>query len=263
MRKQFIALVLMMTWLGLPSSYGKLRLVMLDPGHGGSENKGAPARMRPGKFEKYYTLILSRIVQRHLEAAGIKTKLTRTTDIELGLKERVVMANKAGADAFISLHLNSTEKPGPKGHASFFLAPESSDEATRRLVRFENKDPTALKRMSNTVPDKPAINDILLDLTRHRAQFDSQRLAELIQERLTPVSPYPNRGVKQAPFGVLKGTTMPGVVCEIGFINHRREGLYITSREGLEEIGKAIARGIVDYGELVHDTRTIRKEKTP
>ena len=51
---------------------------------------------------------------------------------------------------------------------------------------------------------------------------------------------------------------MPAVVCEIGFINHRREGVYITSQEGLEEIAGAIAKGIIDYGELVHDTR---KEK--
>ena len=261
MRTQLIIFLLIATCLGWTNSHGKLRLVVLDPGHGGSENKGAPARMRPGKFEKYFTLILSEIVKRELEAAGVKVKLTRTTDIELGLSERVIIANKVGADVFVSLHLNATEKPGPKGHASFFLAPESSDEATRRLVKFENKDPTALKRIASAPPVKPDISDILLDLTRHRAQFDSQRLAELIQERIAPVSPYPNRGVKQAPFGVLKGTTMPGIVCEIGFINHSKEGLYITSRAGLEDIGKAIAQGIIDYGELVHDTRTIRRGK--
>ena len=232
--------------------------MVLDPGHGGEENKGAPARMRPGRFEKHYTLPLARIVERHLRAHNIKVKLTRTKDIELSLKDRVRFANRVGADVFVSLHLNSTEKPGPKGHASFALAAESSDEATRRLVEFENREPVSIKKHSEDEKDEAGVSDILLDLTRHQAQTDSIRLAELIQARLSDVSPYPNRGVKQAPFGVLKGTAMPAVVCEIGFINHRREGVYITSQEGLEEIGLAIAKGIVDYGELVHGTR---KEK--
>ena len=122
-------------------------------------------------------------------------------------------------------------------------------------MEFENQDPVSVKKFSDGDKDEAGVSDILLDLTRHQAQGDSIRLAELIQARLADASPYPNRGVKQAPFGVLKGAAMPAVVCEIGFINHRKEGVYITSQEGLEDIGLAIAKGILDYGELVHDTR--------
>ena len=248
--------------LGALSAEAKLALVVLDPGHGGDKNKGAPALMRPGTFEKHYSLPLSHIVRRHLEAAGVKVVLTRTEDVELGLRERVDIANRLGANALISLHLNSTEVPGPAGHASFFLATKSSDEATRRLVEFENRETTTLKRAAKTAPKTSAVSNILLDLTRHRAQADSQRLAELIQERMAKASPFPNRGVKQAPFAVLKGTSMAAVVCEIGFLNHPKEGLYITSQEGLQTLGAAIAKGILDYGELVHAPRAQRGKKS-
>jgi len=105
------------------------------------------------------------------------------------------------------------------------------------------------------VPDDAA-GDILLDLTRNRAHHDAQRLAALIQARLTPRSPFKNRGVKQAPFFVLMGASMPAVVTEIGFINHRAEGRYITSDAGMTALAEGIAAGILDYGRLVNAPRS-------
>ncbi|MEE2757385.1 MAG: N-acetylmuramoyl-L-alanine amidase [Myxococcota bacterium] len=235
--------------------------VMLDPGHGGDENKGAPALMRPGTFEKKYALKLAHMIRNSLRSENVSVLLTREKDVELGLKERVLMANRTNADVFISLHLNSTEKPGPQGHATFFLAQEAADEATRKLVEFENRESKTLKTRLAEVPKDEHVGNILLDLTRHRAQQDSRRLAEIIQARMRMTSPFPDRGVKQAPFGVLKGTSMPAVVCEIGFLNHAKEGLYITSDDGLEEIAKAISLAILDYGELIHFSRNQGKDK--
>ena len=253
-------------WLGfliqcIPTAHAAPFRVMLDPGHGGEVNKGAPARMRPGTFEKTYALQLAKMVRKALKARGIEAILTRESDIEIGLRERVLIANRSKADLFLSLHLNSTEKPGPQGHATFFLAREASDEATRKLVAFENDEAGTLSSKSDATPKGIAVREILLDLTRQRAQDDSRRLAELIQARMTQASPYPNRGVKQAPFGVLKGTAMPAVVCEIGFINHDKEGLYITSEEGLQAIAEAIAIAAEDYRILIHGLRNQQEKK--
>jgi len=230
----------------------------LDPGHGGS-NKGAPARFHPGRFEKYYTLLVSRWVAEHLRAAGVKVVLTREDDRDMSLKARVGMANKLGADLFVSVHLNATEKPGPSGHETFFLSLEATDEAARRLAIFENKEPTTVSRAADTPTANGAVADILLDLTRNRAHADAQRLAALIQGRMIPKSPFKNRGVKQAPFVVLMGAAMPAVVTEIGFLNHYREGKYITSKAGMKALAKGLAEGILDYGRLVHDPRQIRE----
>lgn len=228
-----------------------LRLVVVDPGHGGT-NLGAPSRVhRPVRYEKEFTLKVARKVAADLRAAGVTVVLTRERDRDLSLKARIGLANRLRADVFVSVHLNATEVPGPTGHETFFLALEATDEAAKRLATFENRDPVSVDGdAAAPVPDD-AVGDILLDLTRERAHRDAQRLAELIQQRLTPQSPFKNRGVKQAPFYVLMGAAMPAVVTEIGFINHRAEGRYITSEAGMTAIAGGIARGILDYGRLV------------
>lgn len=232
-----------------------LRLVVIDPGHGGS-NLGAPSRVHhPVRYEKEFTLEVARRVAGHLREAGVTVVLTRERDRDMSLKARIGLANRLRADAFVSIHLNATDVPGPTGHETFFLALEATDEAAKRLATFENRDPVAVDGdAAAPVPDDAA-GDILLDLTRNRAHHDAQRLAELIQARLTPKSPFKNRGVKQAPFFVLMGAAMPAVVTEIGFINHRSEGRYITSREGMDALAEGIAAGVLDYGRLVNAPR--------
>ena len=239
-----------------------LRLVVIDPGHGGT-NLGAPSRVHhPVRYEKEFTLKVGRKVADRLREAGVTVVLTRERDRDMSLKARISMANRLRADVFVSIHLNATEVPGPTGHETFFLALEATDEAARRLAVFENRDPVSVDGDArDTVPDD-AVSDILLDLTRERAHKDAQRLAELIQARLTPQSPFKNRGVKQAPFFVLMGAAMPAVVTEIGFINHRAEGRYITSEKGMSAIADGIARGILDYGRLVNAPRS-RPETPP
>ncbi len=236
----------------------ELSLVVLDPGHGGS-NLGAPARFHRGRFEKYYTLLVSRQAAAHLRAAGVKVVLTREDDRDMSLKARVGLANKLGADLFVSVHLNSTERPGPSGHETFFLSLESTDEAARRLAVFENQEPGTVNRAAEAPASDNAVADILLDLTRNRAHADAQRLASLIQGRMIPKSPFKNRGVKQAPFVVLMGAAMPAVVTEVGFLNHYREGKYIISEAGIKALAKGLAEGILDYGRLVHAPRELRE----
>lgn len=244
--------------MGPPSTAapgGGLGLVVLDPGHGGT-NLGAPSRVhRTQRYEKEFTLKVARKVAERLRAAGVTVVLTRQRDRDMSLKARIGLANRLRADVFVSIHLNATEVPGPTGHETFFLALEATDEATRRLVKFENHDPVSVDGdAAAPVPDD-AVGDILLDLTRNRAHHDAEKLATLIQQRLTPKSPFKNRGVKQAPFFVLMGAAMPAVVTEIGFINHRAEGRYITSEEGMTAIATGIAEGILDYGRLVDAPR--------
>jgi N-acetylmuramoyl-L-alanine amidase len=240
-------------------AHADLSLVVVDPGHGGT-NLGAPARFHPGQYEKYYTLVVSQRVAAHLRAAGVKVVLTREDDRDMTLKERVGLANRLGADLFISVHLNATERPGPSGHETFFLSLDSTDEAARRLAIFENQEPGTVGRAAETPAQDDAVADILLDLTRTRAHADAERLAALIQNRMTPQSPFKNRGVKQAPFFVLMGAAMPAVVTEVGFLNHHKEGKYITSDAGMRALAEGIAKGILDYGRLVHSPRQLKEQ---
>jgi N-acetylmuramoyl-L-alanine amidase len=243
-----------------------LDVVVLDPGHGGT-NMGAPARAAGTGWEKEHTLRITRRVAEHLRAEGVTVYLTRWADVDMTLANRVRYANAHKADVFVSIHLNSTEKPGPVGHETFFLALESSDEAARRLATYENEAGDAAEPVSGQ-PDRPAsaaavadateVSDILRDLGQTQAHEDAQALAAAIQRRMTPQSPFPNRGVLQAPFNVLMGAAMPAVVVEAGFLNHPKEGLFVTSEDGHARIARGIAEGILDFGRLVAEGRKAR-----
>lgn len=260
MRGSLTFLVLVLALAAAPASAAPgLRLVVIDPGHGGT-NQGAPDRHRPGRFEKAHSLRIATKMAAHLRAAGVQVVLTRTDDRDLSLKARIGLANRLAADVFVSIHLNATEKPGPSGHETFFLALSATDEAARRLAVFENTDPTAVTTAAGAPVGDDVVQDILLDLTRERAHADAERLAALIQQRMLPASPFKNRGVKQAPFYVLMGAAMPAVVCEVGFINHYREGRYITSEAGQAKIARALADGVLDFGRLVLAPRQLSQE---
>ena len=233
--------------------------VVLDPGHGGA-NRGAPARFIRGHYEKHYTLSISLKIAKLLEQRGVRVLLTRRDDRDVSLRERVDFANRSGADLFVSIHLNATPKPGPSGHETFFLSLEATDKASRLLADFENQEPMVVTRRKGASTPGGAVDDILLDLTRNQAHRDAQALASLIQTHLSPRHQFKNRGIKQAPFHVLMGVSMPAVVCEVGFINHAKEGRYITSEEGQEHIAHGIADGVFAFG---LDVVKMRKKLVP
>jgi N-acetylmuramoyl-L-alanine amidase len=235
-----------------------LRLVVIDPGHGGT-NDGAPARFAAEQFEKTYTLVIAQLMAAHLRAEDVQVILTRVDDRELGLRDRIYAANRLGADVFISVHLNSSERPGPSGFGTFFLTLEATDETTERLATFENQEGSVVSGHTAQRPQSTsAVDHLLQDLTATQAHHDAHRLAKSIQQHLEPLSPFANRGVKQGNFGVLKGAAMPAVVFEGGFLNHKREGRWITSVEGQTSLALGAARGILAFG---RDVLALRKKR--
>ena len=258
-RLLIIPCFILTTWGSGIGAESKGLTVVLDPGHGGT-NLGAPARFVRGHYEKHYTLSISLKIERMLSAQGVKVLLTRNDDRNVSLRERVGFANRSGADLFVSIHLNATPKPGPSGHETFFLSLEATDKASRLLADFENQESKVVTRGKGLRKSGGAVDDILLDLTRNQAHRDAQALASLIQTHLSPRHRFKNRGIKQAPFHVLMGAAMPAVVCEVGFINHAKEGRYITSEEGQNHIAKGIAEGIIAFG---FDVVNMRKKVAP
>ncbi len=228
--------------------------VVLDPGHGG-HNLGAPARFKQGFYEKHYTLSIGLQIATILEQAGVRVMLTRRVDQDVSLRDRVAFANRAQADLFVSIHLNATAKPGPSGHETFFLSLEATDKASRLLADFENHEPSVVTSRKVGGHQRNPVDDILLDLTRNQGHRDAQKLAGLIQTHLEPHHRFKNRGIKQAPFHVLMGAAMPAVVCEVGFINHSKEGRYIISDIGQADIARGIADGILAFGTQVVSMR--------
>jgi N-acetylmuramoyl-L-alanine amidase len=226
----------------LPLSGMALPLVVLDPGHGGSQDGAKGVRQK----EKELTLEVTRKVQRALEGKA-RVVLTRERDADLSLAERVARTNAEGADLFVSIHANSmpTRQSRARTHGveTYFLSLHASDAQARRTAAKENGD----EEVPVALTQSDALSMILDDLARQGAHQDSALLAETIHTRLVKETGANDRGVQQAPFYVLAGVEAPAVLVEIGYLTHPEEGVKLASAAYQDKIARALARGITAF----------------
>lgn len=202
-----------------------IRRVCIDPGHGGS-NHGAWTSI--GAYEKDLTLPLGLALRDYLTAhTDLEIILTREGDESLTLPERVDIANQAQADAFVSLHVNSTDGIIAQGVETYFLAESASDEEAAKVAAFENLEPELDEPLRRAT--RRPVEAIVKTLTLRGAHQLSATLAKEVQRAMVTGTELHDRGVKSARFGVLRGLEMPGVVLELGFGSNPAEMEYIVS----------------------------------
>lgn len=194
-----------------------IHTIVVDPGHGG-ENSGAISGN--GVAEKEITLaIAGALVNAFERAMPVRALLTRDRDQDLDLDQRSALANQNKADLFISLHVNSAYGRTAHGAETFFLSLQASDELAAEIADVENRSATGTAA-ANPLDD---LDLILWDLAQSHHLAESQRFARLIQEELNGALGLTDRGVKQAPFRVLRGAAMPAVLVELGFLSNPEE----------------------------------------
>lgn len=209
-------------------------LIVIDPGHGGS-NSGAPAAV-PGLHEKQVTLALARLLWDELTERGYRVVLTRDRDVYLTLRQRVRLANRLGADLFLSIHTNATTSHSQRGYETFVLPPEALDVHARAL-RLEDG------AVRSGIDTDTAL--VLDDLERGAAQEAAAELAAAVQAELRVVRGHEgDRGVRQGAMHVLMGATMPAVLIEVGFIDHPVEGRELADPAVRERIAAALANAV-------------------
>jgi N-acetylmuramoyl-L-alanine amidase len=218
-----------------------IRTIVIDPGHGGKEVGAIGAS---GLMEKDATLAISRklvdILGRRL---GTRVVLTRTGDELLGLEERTAIANQYKADLFVSIHVNAAIVRGAHGTETYFLSLDASDELARKVAERENASSPA----ASNAPASSDLKLILWDLAQQDYLKESSRLAELIQTEMNVLSGVQSRGVKQAPFKVLVGATMPAALVEVGFISNPDEEAKLQTDAFQSNVANALASAIEKY----------------
>ena len=193
------------------------RTVVIDPGHGGSE---VGAVGTTGLMEKDVVLDISkRLGQLLEEQLGLQVYLTRDQDIDKSKEERTALANNVKADVFLSIHANSYRGRGVRGAETFFLSDRATDDDARRLAAIEN-DALELQGPSGGDSD---LQMLLWDMAQTTHLRESSVFAEMIQSNLNALGGTTDRGIKQAPFVVLKGANMPAVLVEVGFLSNPDE----------------------------------------
>jgi N-acetylmuramoyl-L-alanine amidase len=209
-------------------------LVVLDPGHGGT-NAGAPT-VHPQVYEKELTLALALELAGRLRARGIDVVLTRERDLYLTLRQRVARANELGADLFLSLHANATEAHAAHGFETFILSPEALEVDSRALRRGDGRPRVGLDRATAALLD---------DVERGVALEGAAALAAAVQRGLRRVrGAEGDRGVRQAAMDVLMGATMPAVLVEVGFADHPIEGHELFDPTVRSDISAALADAV-------------------
>lgn len=220
---------------------GGFRAVVIDPGHGGSE---IGAVGPSGLTEKFLVLDIARRLGSMLEERlGIEVRLTRESDIDKTLEERTAFANNLKADAFISIHANSYRGRSVRGAETFFLSDRASDDEALRLAAIEND---ALQLQGPASGDDE-LQMLLWDMAQTAHLQESSVLAEMIQSKLNTLGEATDRGIKQAPFRVLKGANMPAVLVEVGFLSNPAEERLLSDSSYRQQIAEMLFESLNRY----------------
>lgn len=217
--------------------------VVIDPGHGGKDPGAIGVKKT---YEKDIVLDvglkLGNLIKRNMP--GVKVIFTRNSDRFIELKRRTQIANENNAKVFISIHVNSNKKKNVNGFETYILGAEKGESA-KDVVLKENavinfEDPGSQKEYRG-------INVILATMAQSAFMRQSEHLASMIQEEMDKklkALNLKNRGVKQAPFWVMVGASMPSVLTEIGFITNSYEARILKTTSYQLQIAEGIFNGL-------------------
>jgi len=218
---------------------GGIRTVVVDAGHGGTEDG---ARGPGGTLEKNVTLGVARRLKSALEARlGVRVILTRDDDSTVDLDERAALANNNKADLFVSLHANASVRGSAAGAEVFYLSLEEYGDQAQRVAKGETE---ALPVFGGGTRD---IEVILWEMAQARYIEQSALLAEAVEVALRERVLMSPRAIQQAPFRVLVGANMPAVLVEMGFITNPEQEKLLSTEAFQSSIVQALVESIVRY----------------
>lgn len=225
---------------GPSPSLHKRFVVVIDPGHGGS-NHGCEGHHT---HEKHITLALGLELATQLRRAlpHADVRLTREDDRSLTLADRVAFANAAKADLFLSLHANASGGKLQSGYETWVVDMEAGDLEAARTSSRENDE-----GFGSIAPADDA-SRMLRELTLGANRRFAMHLAQAIQREQAQRFPKRvDRGVRQGPFDVLLGVRMPAVLFEAGFLDHPVEGAALRDPKTRETIVDGVTDAVVAY----------------
>jgi N-acetylmuramoyl-L-alanine amidase len=223
-----------------------VRKVVIDAGHGGGSTG---TRTPEGTLEKDLTLDIAQRLQRLLVQQSFQVVMTRDADRDVSLQERGALANRIGADIFVSIHLNWIENRRSGGLETYYMGP-TDDPYLTRLAASENRE------SGYSLADMRRLLDRIYAGVR---QEKSRKLAETVQsalfQSLGKMSPeIQSRGVKTAPFIVLLTTDMPAILAEVSSLSNEEEARLLTKPLYRQYIAEALAKGIRAYAGSAEET---------
>ena len=249
MSKKIIFILLMfVSFSAAATAAGKRFTLVIDAGHGGHD-VGAKGDF---SYEKNINLNVALAFGRYVErnCPDVKVVYTRKTDVFIPLHRRASIANKNKADVFISIHTNAL----PRGHIARGL------ETYTMGMRRSDEKLSAAKRENSVImiekdykehyegydPNSPE-STIMFEFMHDKNMSRSVELAQYVQSSVCSIAKRPNKGVKQDVFLVLRETSMPACLIELGFITTPDEEKFLNNKSNIDKMARGIYEAFAKY----------------
>ena len=236
-------------------------VVVIDAGHGGK----FPGAHYGGVYEKDLTLKVALKLGKLIEDGmpGVKVVYTRKTDKALGpdlasdLQARADIANKAGGDLFISIHVNAARATAARGVETLIMGESPKEQKYNESALFENNREDLIDMSDERTA--AIVRAYIQNLQFTYGEY-SMAMARCIQNNYLKAGRH-SRGIKPQLLRVLYATDMPGVLTEIGFMSNPQEAAYMKSEKGQNEIARSLYQAVRDYSAYVVGTRMAEEEQ--
>jgi len=227
----------------------KIGRIAIDPGHGGTD---VGATGPTGLMEKDVTLDVSRrladLLQKRL---GAEVILLRNDDTAISPEQRTAMANESQADLLISIHANSSVAASATGIETFYLSFSSTPGVVEVAARENASSQRNVHEMQGLL-EKIALNTKV---------NESREFAARVHKALVTDTKALDRGLKRAPFIVLIGAQMPGILVEMGFISNPKEEARMRQGTELQRLAESLFRGIASYAASLGQVEVAQRDE--
>jgi N-acetylmuramoyl-L-alanine amidase len=222
--------------------------IVIDAGHGGHD----PGAQGNGIREAELTLDVALRLQKLLATQpGVEVVMTRDTNVFIPLEERTNIANRESADLFLSIHANASRNSKARGVETYFLNFASNPDAEAVAARENAGSGQSMRKLPDIVRAIALNNKI--DESRDFADMVQHAMVRKLSSRNSGLR---NIGVKQAPFVVLIGASMPSVLAEISFVTNRQDAALLKTGSYRQQIAEALLDAVLRYQQSLKKMRS-------
>ena len=224
-------------------------ILVIDAGHGGKDPGAVNGKNQEKSINLNVALKMGRLIEENCK--NVKVIYTRKTDVFVELYKRADIANKAGADMFISIHTNSAKNKSANGAETYLLGVEENRTSANLNAALEENKAILLENdyeahYEGYDPNSPE-SMIIFEFMQNEYQKESLKMATFTQNRMVSSAKRPDRGVHQAGYLVLWKSTMPSILIELGFISNDAECKYLVSQKGVDEMSQSLYMAFSEY----------------
>lgn len=244
---QIVLFVAIMPFVSLADVEKRNFTLVIDAGHGGHDAGAVGAYSKEKDINLKVALAFGRLVEGN--CPDVKVVYTRKTDVFIPLQRRADIANNNKADLFVSVHTNALPAGRQAYGSETYTLGMARANANLAVAKRENSVITLESDYKSTYqgfdPNK-AESYVIFEFMQDKFMKQSVDLATCIQRQYASAG-RPNKGVHQAGFLVLRNTSMPSVLTELGFITTPSEEAYLNSQQGVTELSRSIYNGFLAY----------------